>query len=99
MPSHIRPLSIVAVVALLIASPAYSWGNKGDEIVAAIAGTELSETARMRIKELLPQDTALPDASTWPGKAGRQIPDMDPYHFINFRKTLTPGPAAGFQAA
>jgi hypothetical protein len=60
MPSHIRPLSIVAVVALLFASPAYSWGNKGDEIVAAIAETELSETARTRIKELLPQDTPYP---------------------------------------
>jgi hypothetical protein len=28
----------------------------------------------------------LADASTWPDKAGRQIPDMDPYHFINFPK-------------
>lgn len=26
------------------------------------------------------------DASTWPDKAGRQIPDMDPCHFINFPK-------------
>jgi hypothetical protein len=34
----------------------------------------------------LPQGTTLADASTWPDKAGRQIPDMDPYHFINFPK-------------
>jgi nuclease S1 len=32
------------------------------------------------------QGTTLADASTWPDKAGRQIPDMDPYHFINFPK-------------
>jgi hypothetical protein len=82
MPSHIRPLSIVAVLALLIASPAYPWGSKGHEIVAAIAETHLTDTARKRIKELLPQGTTLSDASTWPDKAGRQIPDMDPYHFI-----------------
>jgi nuclease S1 len=62
------------------------WGSKGHEIVAAIAETQLTDTARKRIKELLPQGTMLPDASTWPDKAGRQIPDMDPYHFINFPK-------------
>ena len=54
--------------------------------VAAIAETQLSDVARKRIKEFLPQGTTLADASTWPDKAGRQIPDMDPYHFINFLK-------------
>ena len=68
------------------ASPAYPWGSKGHEIVAAIAETHLTDTARKRIKELLPQGTTLAEASTWPDKAGRQIPDMDPYHFINFPK-------------
>ena len=58
----------------------------GDEIIAAIAETHLTDTARKRIKELLPQGTTLADASTWPDKAGRQIPDMDLYHFINFPK-------------
>jgi len=86
MPSHIRLLSIVAVVALLFASPAYPWGSKGHEIVAAIAETHLTNAARTRIKELLPQGTTLADASTWPDKAGRQIPEMDSYHFINFPK-------------
>src|SRR5687767_13230315 len=61
-------------------------GSKGHEIVAAVAETQLTETARKRIKELLPQGTTLADASTWPDKAGRQIPDMDPYHFVNFPK-------------
>jgi hypothetical protein len=46
----------------------------------------LQRHARKRIKDLLPQGTTLADASTWPDKAGRQIPDMDPYHFINFPK-------------
>ena len=59
---------------------------KGHEIVAAIAETHLTDTALKRIKELLPQGTTLADASTWPDNAGRQIPDMDAYHFINFPK-------------
>jgi nuclease S1 len=46
----------------------------------------VTDSARKRIKELLPQGTTLADASTWPDKTRRQIPDMDPYHFINFPK-------------
>jgi hypothetical protein len=69
-----------------LASSAYPWGSKGYEIVAAIAETHLIDAARKRIKELLPQGTTLAEASTWPDKAGRKIPDMDPYHFINFPK-------------
>ena len=83
-------LSFAGFVAnLVITSPAYPWGSKGHEIVAAIAETHLTDTARQRIKELLPQGTTLAEASTWPDKAGRQIPDMDPYHFINSRKKRT----------
>jgi hypothetical protein len=87
MPRHIRPLRwllLATALALFTASPAYPWGSKGHEIVAAIAETQLTDAARKRIKELLPQGTTLADASTWPDKAGRQIPDMDPYHFVNF---------------
>ena len=63
---------------MFITSPVYPWGSKGHDIVAAIAETHLTDTARKHIKELLPQGTTLADASTWPDKAGRQIPDMDP---------------------
>jgi nuclease S1 len=89
------PRSLIRSVALLLlagfaslvsATPAYTWGSKGHEIVAAIAETHLTDTARKRIKELLPQGTTLADASTWPDKAGRKIVDMDPYHFLNFPK-------------
>jgi hypothetical protein len=84
-------LAAFAIAWILVAfsssaSPAYPWGSKGHEIIAAITETQLTDTARKRIKEILPQGTTLADASTWPDKAGRQIPDMDPYHFINFPK-------------
>jgi hypothetical protein len=48
------------------ASPAYPWGSKGHEIIAGIAETQLTDTPRKRIKELLPQGTTLRAASTWP---------------------------------
>ena len=76
----------IGLILALLTSPAYPWGSKGHEIVPAIAETQLTDTARKRIKELLRQGTTLADASTWPDKAGRQIPDMDPYHYINFPK-------------
>lgn len=56
-----------------------------DQHQDAVAETHLTDTARKRIKDLLPQGTTLAEASTWPDRrAGR--PDMDPYHFINFPK-------------
>ena len=79
-------ISALAGTISLKASPAYPWGSKGHEIIAAMAETQLTDTARKRIKELLPQGTTLAEASTWPDKAGRQIPDMDPYHYVNFPK-------------
>jgi hypothetical protein len=79
-------LLLTSVVSLWNASPAHPWGSKGHEIVAAIAETQLTDTARKRIKELLPRGTTLADASTWPDKAGRQIPDMDAYHYVNLPK-------------
>jgi S1/P1 Nuclease len=79
-------VQLTIIVSVLSATPAYPWGSKGHEIIAAIAETQLTDAARKRIKELLPQGTMLAEASTWPDKAGRQIPDMDAYHFVNFPK-------------
>ena len=79
-------LWLTGTVSLFTTSPAYPWGSKGHEIVVAITETQLSDSARRRIKELYPQGTTLADASTWPDKAGRQIRDMDPYHYVNFPK-------------
>jgi hypothetical protein len=76
-------------------SPAYPWGSKGHEIIAAIAETHLTDTARKRIKELLPQGTTLADASTWPDKAGRQIPDMHPSGIATSPNDRTQVPGGG----
>jgi hypothetical protein len=76
-------LLLTGAVCLWNASPAFPWGSKG-QIVAAIAETHLTDAARKRIKELLPQGTMLAAASKWPDEVGRKIVDMNPYHFVNF---------------
>ena len=61
-------------------------GQQGHEIIATIVEPQLSDTARKPIKELQPQGTSLAEASTWPDEVGRNIVDMNPYHFVNFPK-------------
>ena len=56
MPRYISPLRwllLTLAASLFTTSPAYPWGSKGHEIIAAIAETHLTDTARKRIKELL----------------------------------------------
>jgi len=45
-------------VALLIIAPsfAFAWGPKGHQIVAYIAEAHLTETARQKIKVILPKN-------------------------------------------
>ena len=47
---RVIPVVLVCWGLPLFASPAYPWGSKGHEIVAAIAETQLTDTARERIK-------------------------------------------------
>jgi len=58
MPGNIQPLRwlfLTLAASMFITSPVYPWGSKGHDIVAAIAETHLTDTARKHIKELLPQ--------------------------------------------
>jgi hypothetical protein len=49
MPRHISSLGwlwLIGIVSLFTTSPAYPWGSKGHEIIAAIAETQLTDAAR-----------------------------------------------------
>ena len=70
----------------ILSSPAYPWGSKGHEIVAAIAETHLTATARKRIKELLRKAPHWPRHRHGRTRQGDRFPDMDPYHFVDFPK-------------
>jgi hypothetical protein len=66
-------------------SSAYGWGPKGHEIVAYIAEAHLTDAARKQVNAILRlRDATLAKASTWPDEVAPTIPDMNPYHFINF---------------
>jgi hypothetical protein len=43
-------LLLTGAVILMNASPAFPWGSKGHEIVAAIAETHLTDASRKRSK-------------------------------------------------
>ena len=75
-------LSILPEVILLAASPAYSWGDKGHEIVAYVAEARLSGRARKQIDDILAGKSSLAEAATWPDRVGRTISDVIPLHFI-----------------
>ncbi len=65
-------------------SPAYPWGNEGHEIVAYIAEARLTPGTLHQIKALLPKKSTVEAASIWPDKVGRQITDMNSFHYISF---------------
>jgi hypothetical protein len=65
MPRRIRFSVSRALVALLVAAPAWSWGSAGHHIIAIIAEQRLSAEAREKIRKLLMDGTySMVDIST-----------------------------------
>jgi hypothetical protein len=85
-------LTTVFLALIFPVSPAFPWGDKGHEIVAHIAEARLAPEARKRIQEILPPESSLADAATWPDRIGAQIADWNPLHYVNF-----PKPAATYE--
>lgn len=83
----VAALLTTAFPAFLPATPLLAWGDKGHEIVANIAEPRLDPKARKRIEAILPPDRSLAEASTWPDRIAREIPDMGPLHYVNLPKT------------
>jgi len=69
-----RSLPLLAALCALLPSPALAWGDKGHEIIAAIARDRLTPQARAWVDRLLAQDTdtlTAPDMlarATWADK-------------------------------
>jgi hypothetical protein len=78
-------LLLTGAVYLWNASPAFPWGSKGHEIVL-LSSRFTSLTLLVNGQRTPSPRHNVADASTWPDKAGRQVPNMNPYHFINFKK-------------
>jgi hypothetical protein len=78
-PSHIF-LTIVIVVLLPVRTMA--WGNKGHQIIARIAMSRLSISARQVIAELLAPSETLESVSTWADDVKTQSAETRSWHFV-----------------
>jgi len=83
----LKPLAVVGLT-LIHVSLAYPWGDKGHEIIAYIAQKHLTEQAREQVQGLL-KDSSFVEAGIWPDHEGRKIPDMNPFHYVNFPEDAT----------
>jgi hypothetical protein len=83
---HVPAAALLAFLSCPV-PPAFPWGDKGHEIVGGIAERHLGPKARKRIDALLPPDSSLAVAATWPDRIAREIPDMNPFHYVNLPKT------------
>jgi hypothetical protein len=73
-----------------IATPSLAWGPEGHQIVADIARSHLTETARSHIRELLGNDD-LAAVSTWADEVRAERPETFGWHFVDI-----PMSASGF---
>lgn len=82
-------LSILATIALTIASPAYAWGPVGHRITGAIADENLSGLSRANVHILLGVED-LAEAATWPDDmksdpATFWQKQAGPWHYVTVR--------------
>jgi hypothetical protein len=88
MPST-SAFAATVIVALLLWSPAYAWGDLGHRVTALIAYRHLNPDARSRLDSLLASDpdplTASDFASraTWADKFSATHHETTPWHFMN----------------
>ncbi|MFZ5862246.1 MAG: S1/P1 nuclease [Nitrospirota bacterium] len=71
-----------ALVSCLAASPAIAWGDKGHRIVAVIADSRLTPSAREGVRALIGPAT-LRDAATWADDIRRRRPETKPWHYVD----------------
>jgi hypothetical protein len=69
---------------LLLALPAFGWGQEGHKIVCEIAFMNLSDQARSEVLKLRDQNyKTFSDSCLWPDDVRDEKPSTKPYHYIN----------------
>ena len=81
------------LLLILIPTPSFGWGPEGHRIVADIAQTRLTPTARLRVKELLGNND-LAAVSVWADDIKGERPETFGWHFVDI-----PRGASGFSEA
>jgi hypothetical protein len=80
----------VILVVVLFSAQSFAWGPEGHRLVADIARSRLSSTARLHVEQLLGDDD-LAAISTWADDVRRERPESYDWHFVDI-----PMDASGF---
>src|SRR5262245_19950428 len=83
-----KTFSIIWGISLLCAGPAYSWGEKGHDIIAYITEANLTAPARKQVNFLLGKES-FADASYWPDRLRQEMREMESLHYINLPPDAT----------
>jgi hypothetical protein len=78
-----RLLVVVGLSCVGVARPVHAWGRLGHRASAQLAQSQLTQSARQTIRELLEPGESLADASTWADENSRNIPGSAAWHFVN----------------
>src|SRR5579859_3887339 len=78
------------VFLILISASSFAWGPEGHRLVARIAETRLTPTARLHLDELL-GNADLAAISVWADEIKGERPETYGWHFVDI-----PNNAAGF---
>jgi S1/P1 Nuclease len=76
------------LLLILIPNPSLAWGPEGHRIVADIAQTRLTPTARLHVKELLGNDD-LAAISVWADDIKGERPETYGWHFVDIPMNAT----------
>lgn len=84
---NLRWKQALAALCLLLPSPAWAWGPEGHEIVAHIAGMNLTPAARRQVSALLggEAEAAMAIASNWADEIRDGRPETSSWHYVNLQ--------------
>lgn len=71
-----------ALVAVPVVQPAFAWGDKGHQVVAVIAESRLTPSAREALRSLI-GPSRLRDVAMWADQIRRQRAETSPWHYVN----------------
>lgn len=76
--------TLIAAFLACLAPAALAWGVEGHQLIARIAETQLTPTARLEIQKLIAQEpgATLVSISTWADE--HRNPATAPWHYVNF---------------
>ena len=76
-------LSLAAVIAATLSSPALAWGRLGHRVISRFAESRLTPAAKAGIAALLETGESIADASMWADDYRSRHRNTAPWHYVN----------------